>query len=74
VQKQTVTELRVRYVELSWDYEFPEYVEEALEADFILHPSLYDDFSMKKVATLLLINPIPDPSEVLNFARNDLPA
>lgn len=66
------TELRIRYAELSWDYEFPEHVENALEADFIENPEAYSESIMKKILALLLINPNPEKSELLFLVRENI--
>lgn len=69
----TETNRRIRYAMLSWDYDFPEYVESALEEDFVEHPGYYDEFSVRRVAALLLIEPNPDLSLLLECARNRQP-
>jgi hypothetical protein len=67
----TATELRIRYAELSWDYEFPEYVEDALEADFISNPEMYSESTMKSILALLLIDPNPEISDLLSLVRKN---
>lgn len=67
----TETELRIRYAELSWDYEFPEYVEDALEADFISSPEMYSESTMKSILALLLIDPNPEISDLLSLVRKN---
>lgn len=66
---KTKTTLKIEYATLSWDYEFPDGVEFVLENDFIEHPEYYDQYSMKRVATLLLIDPNPSIDILLKHAH-----
>lgn len=66
----TETNRRIRYAMLSWDYDFPEYVESALEEGFVEYPDYYDECSIRRVAALLLIEPNPDLALLLKCARN----
>ena len=67
---KTTTELRIDYVFLSWNYDFPSEIENALESDYIAHPHLYDEETLKLVAALLLIAPDTSPKCVLDVVRS----
>ena len=49
------TDLRMSYVEFSWEYDFPEFIEKILEDDYITRPECYDEASLKRIAALLLL-------------------
>jgi hypothetical protein len=58
---KTTTELKLDYVSLSWEYDFPPEIETALENDFVANQHLYDDAALKRVAALLFIAPDASP-------------
>ena len=66
---KTKTELKIDYVLLSWNHEFPEHIEVALENDYVEHPHLYDADVLKRVAALLLIAPDASSRCVLSAVR-----
>lgn len=65
----TNTELRLAYVGLSWNFEFPDHVELALEMDFVKNPSIYDEAALKRVCMLLLIDANASIEQVLESVR-----
>jgi hypothetical protein len=67
---KTTTELRIDYVFLSWNYDFPPKIETALENDYVASPHLYDEDALKQVATLLLIEPDASAQCVMGTVRN----
>ena len=70
---KTKTELQIDYVYLSWKYDFPPKIEAALENDYVASPHLYDEGALKRVATLLLIEPDASPECVMGTARGFQP-
>ncbi len=68
------TDLKIKYAQLSWDYEFDAFIETALEADFIKHHKQYDENSMRRVAALLLIDHNPETDTLLECARGQITA
>lgn len=70
---KTKTELKIEYAFLSWAYEFPQNVEDALEDDYAARPHLYSNETLKQVAALLLIAPDSTPEQVLNLVASSQP-
>lgn len=66
---EDLTELRIEYVYYSWAYEFRREIEDALERDFVTNRHLYDKDTLRRVATLLLIDPEASPEVVLKMVR-----
>lgn len=62
------TDLRMSYVEFSWEYDFPEFIEKILEDDYITRPECYDEASLKRIAALLLLDPEPEVGLLLSLA------
>ena len=58
---KTKTEQRIEYVFLSWAYEFPQNVEDALEEDYAEHHHLDSNKALKQMEALLLIAPDSSP-------------
>lgn len=58
---------------LSWAYDFPQNVENALENDYAEHPHLYRNETLKQVAALLLIAPDSSPEQVLSLIAGTQP-
>ena len=67
---KTKTDLQIEYTFLSWKYDFPPDVEVALEDDYLANSHLYDEGTLKRVATLLLIDPRASAEGVLTAVRN----
>lgn len=63
------TKLRIEYAERSWEYEFPDCIEEALENDYVLNHDLYKDGVFKYIAMLCFICPDITPEFVLEIIR-----
>lgn len=66
----TTTELRIQYTYFSWSYDFPPAIETVLENDYVVNRYLYDESALKRVATLLLIDPDTSPQGALDAVRN----
>ena len=66
---KTTTELKIDYAYLSWSYDFPSEIENALEGDYVAHAHLYDDETLKHVAIRLLIAPDASSKDVLDVVR-----
>lgn len=67
----TDTDLRIEYVELSWNHDFPERIEIALENDYVANKHLYDQSAFSLVTTHLLIAPDASPESVLQIVRSN---
>lgn len=64
------TELRIEYAERSWEYEFPDCIEEALEGDYVLNRDFYKDGVFEFIATWCLIYPDITPDFMLEKIRD----
>ena len=65
----TKTDLLLQYADLSWNYDFPQAVEIALENDYVANKDLYDESVLKNIALLLLIAPDTSPQLVLDNVK-----
>jgi len=61
--------LRREYAYYSWEHDFPEEVDQALEDDYVRNRSMYADTTLKCVALLLIVAPDAGPAEVLSLVR-----
>lgn len=67
--KISKTQLLMEYVDLSWNFNFPEEIELIVERDFVENQHLYDINTIKRIATYLLISPEIDEGELLEIVR-----
>jgi len=63
------TELKIEYVYLSWDFDFPPAVESALEDDYVVDHHKYDRNVLNRVAQMLLISPHVTSEQAIAAAR-----
>lgn len=61
--------LRIEYVEYSWEYDFPEEIELALENDYVKNHKLYDKSTLGRIMMYLLVCPDIDASQIVELAR-----
>lgn len=66
---KSITDLRLEYSQLSWDFVFPPEIEVALEDDYVADHRSYDKSAITRVATMLLINPQATPSQAIIAAK-----
>jgi hypothetical protein len=67
---KTKTQLQIDFAYLSWNYDFPVSIDKALEHDYVCHPHLYDESTLKRVAALLLIFPNSTDECALQIIRS----
>jgi len=67
----TETELRVQYAERTWDFEFPECIEQALENDYVLNSVLYTDDMIKKIKLTLLVYSEISPEKLIEMVHRE---
>ncbi|PHV03711.1 hypothetical protein CSQ88_00490 [Iodobacter sp. BJB302] len=69
IDMKTTTDLRLEYVTLSWNYNFPSEIETAIEDDYVVNPHLYDEESLERVKLLLLLDSHTPPELALEVAK-----
>lgn len=65
------TDLKLEYIKLSWDYEFPEVIECALEEDYVKNKALYNENTLKIIKFYLLVCPDIGADKILEIVRDN---
>ena len=65
----TETELKLQYVERTWDFEFPEHIEKVLENDYVRSPDMYTNEMFKYIRMNLLIAPEIEPDILIELVH-----
>ena len=63
--EMTETELRLEYVERTWNIEFSGSIEEAIENDYVKNSFLYTDEIFAQIQMALLLCPQISPDELI---------
>lgn len=61
--------LRREYATYSWDCEFPDEIEQALEDDYVENKSMYSEETLTDIKMCLLLVPDASPQDVLEWIR-----
>lgn len=70
---KTKTDLLIEYAELSWNHDFPNEIEIALENDYVANKELYSEEVLQGLRLHLLLDRDASPQDVLNAVRNMQP-
>ena len=61
--------LRREYAYYSWQYNFPDEIEQALEDNYVECKFMYSENTLKGVAAMLLLHSVVSPQHVLDYVR-----
>lgn len=64
------TQLRLQYVDLSYDYDFPEALEKKLEDDYVINPHRYTKKTFDCISMYLLIYPDVKFEDLVNLFKH----
>ena len=67
----TNTELKLQYVERTWDIEFQDCIEQALENDYVLNSALYTNEKFKQIQMTLFLLPEITPTELIEMLHEE---
>lgn len=72
MSKMSETNLRLEYVERTWDMNFSDDLDDKLEDDYVNHPSFYTDevFSQLQLVSMIMQDLTPD--EIINYVKTQL--
>ena len=62
-------QLKREYAEYSWNYDFSEEIEQALEDDYAENKYMYSEKTLPALKLMLFLCPDLTPQEVLDFVR-----
>lgn len=65
----STTALKLQYAERTWDYNFSEELELALEEDYVVNPDIYTDETFELIRAMLVLAPDYDPKLILKVAH-----
>jgi hypothetical protein len=72
MSKMSETNLRLEYVERTWDMNFSDDLDDKLEDDYVNHASFYTDevFSQFQLVSIIMQDSTPD--EIINYVKTQL--
>jgi len=72
MSKMSETNLRLEYVERTWDMNFSDDLDDKLEDDYVNHASFYTDevFSQLQLVSMIMQDLTPD--EIINYVKTQL--
>ncbi len=72
MSKMSETNLRLEYVERTWDMNFSDDLDDKLEDDYVNHTSFYTDevFSQFQLVSIIMQDSTPD--EIINYVKTQL--
>lgn len=64
------TELRIEYADRTWNFDWPDSIDQALEEDYVLNRETYTDEVLNLIRGLVLIAPNIQPIELIYIVHN----